>query len=142
MEFQHVVEKYHAAVDAFSRGTPEPVKAVFSHHEDVTLANPFGPAVRGWKDVVKALDFASSRFRDGEVPKFESVAEYVTSDLATILEIEYWRAKVSGREDVASFVLRVTSTFRREDGTWRLIHRHADPIMTRDADGPLRSAGN
>ena len=142
MEFQHVVEKYHAAIDAFSRGAPEPVKGIFSHHEDVTLANPFGPAVRGWKDVVKALDFASSRFRDGEVPKFESVAEYVTSDLATILEIEYWRAKVSGREDVASFVLRVTSTFRREGESWRLVHRHADPIMTRDADGPLRSAGN
>ena len=142
MEFQQVLEQYHTALDAFSRGTPEPVKAVFSHHEDVTLANPFGPAVRGWKAVVEALDFASSRFRDGDVPKIEAVAQYVTSDLATILEIEYWRAKVSGREDVASFVLRVTSTFRREDGTWRLVHRHADPIVTPHADGPLRSAGN
>ncbi len=142
MDFQHVLEQYHTALDAFSRGNPEPVKVVFSHHEDVTLANPFGPAVRGWEDVVEALDFASSRFRDGEVPKFEAVAQYVTSDLATILEIEYWRAKVSGRENIASFVLRVTSTFRREDGTWRLVHRHADPIVTPHADGPLRSAGN
>ena len=142
MEFQRVLEQYHAALDAFSRGAPEPVKAVFSHREDVTLANPFGPAVRGWKAVVDALDFASSRFRDGEVPRFEAVAQYVTADLATILEIEYWRAKVSGREDIGSFVLRVTSTFRREDGSWRLVHRHADPIATPHTDGPLRSAGN
>jgi ketosteroid isomerase-like protein len=142
MEFQRVLGQYHAAVDAFSRGAPEPVKAVFSHHEDVTLANPFGPAVRGWKHVVEALDFASSRFRDGKVARFEPVAQYVTSDLATILEIEYWSAKVSGREDIASFVLRVTSTFRREDASWRLVHRHADPIVTPHPDGPLRSAGN
>ena len=142
MEFQRVLEQYHAALDAFSRGNPEPVKSVFSHQEDVTLANPFGPAVRGWEHVVEALDFASSRFRDGEVPRFDAVAHYVTSDLATILEIEHWRARVSGREDIASFVLRVTSTFRREGGSWRLVHRHADPIVTPHPDGPLRSAGN
>ena len=142
MEFQRVLEEYHAALDAFSRGAAEPVKAVFSHRDDVTLANPFGPAVRGWKQVVEALDFASSRFRDGEASRFDAVAQYVSSDLMTILEIEYWRAKVSGREDISSFVLRVTSTFRREEGSWRLVHRHADPIVTAHPDGPLRPAGN
>jgi ketosteroid isomerase-like protein len=24
--------------------------------------------------------------------------------------------------------VRVTSVFRREDGEWKLLHRHADPI--------------
>jgi len=104
----------------------------------VTLANPFGPAVCGWKHVSEALNFASSRFRDGEVTSSETGAEYVTSDLATILEIDRWKAKVGEREDVASFDLRVTSTFRCEDGTWKLVHRHADPITTPHPDGPLR----
>jgi hypothetical protein len=107
----------------------------------VTLANPFGPAVRGWKRVSDALDFASARFRDGDVTGFEALAEYSTPDLTTILEIERWRAKVGGREDVSTFVLRVTSTFRREGGNWRLVHRHADPIATAHPDGPLRSMG-
>jgi ketosteroid isomerase-like protein len=138
MDFRQVVDQYHLALDEFSRGNPEPVKVAFSHRDDVTLANPFGPAVRGWNQASEALDFASSRFRDGEVTNFESLAEYVTTDLATILEIERWKAKVSGREDVARFDLRVTTTFRREDDTWKLVHRHADPITTHDPDGPLR----
>ena len=138
MDFGQVVEHYHAAADEFSRGDPQPVKMLFSHRDDVTLANPFGPAVSGWKRVSEALDFASSRFRDGQVTSFETLAKYESSDLATILEIERWRAKVSGRADVDSFELRVTSTFRREDGTWKLVHRHADPIAQFHPDGPIR----
>jgi ketosteroid isomerase-like protein len=141
MGLQQVIEQYHAAADAFSRGDPERVKMLCSHQDDVTLANPFGPAVRGWTQVSEALDFASSRFRDGAVTRLEPIAQYEASDLATILEIERWQAKVGGREDVASFVLRVTSTFRREDGTWKLVHRHADPIATPNPDGPLRGSG-
>jgi ketosteroid isomerase-like protein len=138
MQLQEMVQQYHAAADAFSRGDPAPVKSLCSNRDDVTLANPFGPAVRGWSQVSAALDFASSRFRDGEVTNFETVARYEASELATILEIERWTAKVGGRPDWSSFELRVTSTFRREDGSWRLVHRHADPISTPNPDGPLR----
>lgn len=139
MNLQQAVEQYHLAADEFSRGNPDPVKVLFSHRDDVTLANPFGPPVRGWKEVAEALDYASSRFRDGEVSSFESLAQHETTDLASILEIERWKAKVGGREDISPFVLRVTSIFRREDGTWKIVHRHADPITTFDSAGPLRA---
>ena len=66
--FDEVVERYHVAAREFSRGNAEPVKGVFSHGDDVTLANPFGPAVHGWKQVSEALDYAASRFRDGGSP--------------------------------------------------------------------------
>jgi ketosteroid isomerase-like protein len=138
MGIEEILARYHRAVDEFSRGDPGPVKDLLSRGDDVTLANPFGPAVRGWSAVTDALDFASSRFRDGAVTAFEPMATYATTDLATVLEIEHWTAKVGGREDAASFVLRVTSTFRREADEWKLVHRHADPIATPDAEGPLR----
>jgi hypothetical protein len=131
---------YHQAADHFSRGDPGPVKSLFSHRDDVTLANPFGPAVRGWERVSAALDYAASRFRDGEVSSFETVAEYVDAELATFLENERWMARVGDREDVTVFELRVTTTFRREDGAWKIVHRHADPISTPDASGPLRTS--
>ncbi|MGZ6557549.1 MAG: YybH family protein [Actinomycetota bacterium] len=141
MELRELIERYHVAADEFSRGDPDPVKAVYSHHDDVTLANPFvGRPVRGWEQVSNALDHASARFRDGEVTSFETIAEFVGSDLATVLEMETWKAKVAGRSEVEPFVLRVTSTFRREEGDWKLVHRHADPIATPNPDGPLRSS--
>ena len=132
------VEKFHQAVREFAKGDPNPVKELFSHGEDVTLANPFGPAVRGWEQVSEALDFASSRFREGDVTSFETLAKYVTSDLAATYEVERWQAKVGERDDVASFDLRVTSVYRRDEAGWKLVHRHADPIATEHPDGPLR----
>ena len=95
MELQEVVQRFRAAADDFARGDPEPMKRVFSHREDVTLANPFGPAVRGWKHVSDALDFASSRFRDGKATNFQLIAEYVDAEktvLIPVFERRVWPA--------------------------------------------------
>ena len=137
MTLEELREAFHAAANAFARGDPEPAKSLFSHREDVTLANPFGPAVRGWDAVAAALDYASSRFSDGEVTEISNIASYAAPDLATFLDFERWRARVGGG-DVSGFDLRVTSTYRAEDGDWRIAHRHADPIATTDPSGPLR----
>jgi len=129
-DLEEVIEQYNLALDEFVKGNPEPVKQMFSHQEDVTLANPLGPPVRGWEQVAETIDRAASNFRDGEFTGFENVVKYVTPDLAYIVEIERTKAKVGGREDVAPSALRVTMIFRPEEGTWKVVHRHADPITT------------
>ncbi|SRR6266571_1340616 len=129
-DFDEVVEQCHLALGEFVKGNPEPYKMVYSHQEDVTLANPFGPVARGWKQVAETMERAASHYRDGEVIGFENVAKYVTADLAYIVEVERIKAKVGGRQDVAPIALRVTTIFRPEDGTWKVVHRHADPITT------------
>jgi ketosteroid isomerase-like protein len=129
-DFDEVVEQCHLALGEFVKGNPEPYKMVFSHREDVTLANPFGPVARGWKQVAETMERAASHYRDGEVIGFENVAKCVTAELAYIVEVERIKAKVGGRQDVASLALRVTTVFRPEDGTWKVVHRHADPITT------------
>lgn len=71
---------------------------------------------------------------DGQMAHMVALARLllgtVTPDLAYIVEVERLKSKVGGREDVVPVNLRVTSIFRREDGRWRLVHRHADPITT------------
>src|SRR6266568_4790458 len=99
-DFDAVVEQYHLALGEFVKGNPEPVKMLFSHREDVTLANPLGPPVRGWEQVA-AGEGAASQVREGEIGGFEVVAKYVTPELAYIVEIERNKAKVGGRQEGA-----------------------------------------
>jgi ketosteroid isomerase-like protein len=128
--FDEVVEQYHLALGEFVKGNPEPAKELFSHREDVTLANPFGPPVRGWDEVAKTLERAASHYRDGEATGFENVAKYVTAELAYIVAMERMQTKVEGREDVTPIAVRVTAIFRPEESTWKVVHRHADPIAS------------
>ena len=138
-DLDDTVQRYRQALaDEFVNGNPEPFKALWSHQEDVVLANPFGPAVRGWEGASAAMDYASSRFSDGEFSSFNRIASYVTTQLATIYEVEHGKLRVSGGP-LTAFDLRVTTTFRLEDGDWKVVHRHADPISTASPDGPLRT---
>ncbi len=123
-----VVEQCQLALGEFVKGNPEPMQMMFSHREDVSLANPFGPAVRGWEQVAATMERAASNLRDGEISRFETIAKYVTPELACVVWVERTRAKVGGREDFAPIALRVTTTFRPEEGTWKVVHRHADPL--------------
>ena len=130
-DVDQLIEQYYRAQGEFLIGNPDPVKDLFSHTEDVTLANPYGPPVRGWDEVAKVSDRAASQVRDGEMTGFETVAKYVTPELAYGVWIERPKAKLGAREDITPFALRVTMTFRaEEDGEWKIVHRHADPITT------------
>ena len=129
-DVDELIERYQQAMRELVNGNPEPLKEIYSHRDDVSLANPFGPAVRGWDESARAMEGSASNYSDGEIVGFENVAKYVTSELACIVEIERYRAGVGGGEDISPVTLRVTSIFRPEDGTWKIVHRHADPITT------------
>ena len=129
-DVDELIEQFHLASDEFLKGNPEPVNKLWSRREDVTLANPFGPPVRGWDEVAKVGDRAASQVRDGELVSVEIVAKHVTAELAYVVEIERPKAKIGGSEDITPFALRVTMIFRPEDGGWKIVHRHADPITT------------
>jgi ketosteroid isomerase-like protein len=127
-DFAEVLEQYHLALDAIMKGSPDGYKNLYSRRDDVTLANPFGPPVRGWDEVAQTLERAASHYRDGEATGFENVAKYITPELAYTVEMERCKAKVEGRDDVTPIAVRVTTIFRLEDGEWKVVHRHADPI--------------
>lgn len=122
------IDQYHRALDEFFRGDPAPAKGLYSHREDVSLANPFGPVAVGWQQVEETMERAASNYRDGSASGFETLASHVTPELAYLVEVERFEAKVGGDQQMASGALRVTSILRQEDGVWKIVHRHADPI--------------
>jgi ketosteroid isomerase-like protein len=139
-ELAEVIGRSHHALDAFMKGDPSPALSLFSRRDDVTLANPFGPPACGWDAVAKMAEHAASHYREGEAVGFERVSGYETPDLAYIVELESYRSKVGGAEEITPLALRVTTVFRREEEGWRIVHRHADPITSaRQANSVLGS---
>lgn len=127
-DLESVIKKSHDALDAFVRGDSSPLQALFSQRDDVTLANPFGPAQRGWQQVRDTMARAAENYRDGRVLGFDRIAEHVTPEIACIHELERLEAKIGGGDKTTPVSLRCTSIFRLEDSGWRIVHRHADPI--------------
>jgi len=127
---QAVIEESHRAWAEFVKGSSERAKALFSRRNDVSLGNPFGPFIRGWKDAEATMDRAAAIYRDGEVIGFETVSTYSAGELACYVETERYRAKIGGGSEFSLVALRVTTVIRREDEGWKIVHRHADPITT------------
>jgi ketosteroid isomerase-like protein len=130
-DVDELIEQYHQVQREFLRGNPEPVKDLFSRREDVTLANPYGPPVRGFDEVAKSIEHAASLRRDGTFLGWQIVAKYVSAELAYVVQIEWAEAKIGAREDITPYAVRATMIFRpEEEGEWKVVHRHADPITT------------
>ena len=66
-DVDRLIERYQRGLGDFMKGDPEPVKGLFSHEEDVTLANPLGPPAHGWDEVAATIEHAASQFRDGRL---------------------------------------------------------------------------
>jgi ketosteroid isomerase-like protein len=132
-DVDELIERFHQAQGEFVKGNPEPCERLISHRDDVTLNNPLSPPAHGWDEVAATMERAASPFRDGEFLSAEIIERYVTSELAYVVEIERGEAKIGGSEELTPWALRVTMIFRPEEGTWKIVHRHADPITTPQA---------
>ena len=131
------IDGFRKALLSYVRGDHEPVASFFSIREDVTLANPLGPPRRGWDEVYAGIAAGGESFREGGVLRFqtvetsfEEVSRYATEELGYVVQLERHEGPVVGRAEPLVVALRVTLIFRPEDGVWKIVHRHADPIIT------------
>jgi ketosteroid isomerase-like protein len=132
------ISQSHEALRLILNGDTSGYEALFAERDDITLGNPFGPFGRGRVAVLKALQNASTKYRDGSVVRVERIAVYGEGKIRVLVEVEHDRAKLGTSTDFAEFAARVTSVYEEINGQWKLVHRHADPITTpRSAESML-----
>ena len=101
-------------------------KMLWSHENPVTVLGA-AKTVSGWPEVESLFDWLASNFSNGATYDLDLTAAGVSGDLGYVVGAEHSSASVGG-EPLAPIALRVTLIFRREDGEWKEVHRHADPI--------------
>jgi ketosteroid isomerase-like protein len=126
-----VLPAQRAAEHAIHNGDVEPRLALWSHRDPVTL---YGAKLSGsgWTDLERLFREVASWFADSQGFEFEVIAAGAGGDFAYTVGYERNQVRVEGIPRV--YTLRVTHVYRREDGRWRIVHRHADYPPSADAD--------
>ncbi len=112
------------AEKALHNGDASPRFLTWSHQDPVTL---FGAArtKSGWDELGPFFHQLASSFSNCTAYRFELVAAGVSGDLAYTVGYEYTSVSVDGAP-IDPYKLRVTHIYRRENGEWKIVHRHAD----------------
>jgi ketosteroid isomerase-like protein len=113
------------AEKAIHNGDVEPRLAMWSRNDPVTL---FGAWLSdaGWEDVNRTFHELASRFSDCTSYDVDIIAAGASGDLAYTVGYEHTSTSVEGVP--RTYTLRVTQIYRREDGEWKLVHRHGDEL--------------
>jgi len=115
-----------AAEEAIHNGDPEPRLAMWSRNDPVTVLGAVKNA-RGWDEVSQLFRWLGSGFSDCASYRFDLIAAGVSGDLA--YTVGYEHTSVSWDSvPLEPYTLRVTHIYRREDGEWKIVHRHGDRI--------------
>jgi len=91
----------------------------------------------GWDELDAAFKAVASWFSDSAEYDVEIVAAGASGDLAYTVGFEHNNVKVDGQQ--RTYTLRVTHVYRREDGRWKIVHRHADSSPAKAEGGLLRA---
>jgi ketosteroid isomerase-like protein len=127
-EINTLVERATQAHAALMRGDVERHRALVPLGDDFTLMAPFGgqPSHGGVRS--NAEWAAIGRFFvNGRDSTLELVQAWRTADMVVLAVIERTHVEV-GATALQHWALRVTLVFRRDNGQWLLVHRHADPL--------------
>jgi ketosteroid isomerase-like protein len=112
------------AEHALCRGDAQPRSWTWSQREPVTLFGAASRLRRGWAEVSQTFRWLAGRFSDLRDYQFELVAAGASGDLAYTVGFEHKTVVADGAP--RTYTLRVTHVYRREDGQWRIVHRHGD----------------
>jgi ketosteroid isomerase-like protein len=104
-------------------------RALIRLSDDFVLMSPFGgPPSQSVRLSEERWASIGRFFRNGRNSTLELVQAYRAADMVVLAVIERTHVEVGGLPG-QDWALRVTLVFRRDQEDWRLVHRHADPLV-------------
>jgi ketosteroid isomerase-like protein len=122
--FAEARSQVRAALAAMGSGRPEAYIDCWARSDDTTLFGAWGPIEKGYQRLVETFRWVGHRFTGGMLVP-EDVVSFESGDLAYTVGFEHGEVSVDGNAPSA-MTIRVTHIYRRIDGEWYLVHRHAD----------------
>jgi ketosteroid isomerase-like protein len=125
------LERCHDALRQHTGGNPRPYLDLWSQADDVSLMGGVGGHQVGIAAVSDLLTAAAKTLNYTTWDAENLVASF-SDTLGFTVELERLTREIDGETE--SMSLRATSVYRREDGEWKVIHRHGDGLMTVEID--------
>jgi ketosteroid isomerase-like protein len=100
-------------------------RALWSHNEPVSVLGAWRNA-DGQQELNELFSSLGRSFWDCTSFEFELLAHDVIGDMAYTAGYEHTSASVDGQP--RTYTLRATQVYRREQGEWRVAHRHGDTV--------------
>jgi ketosteroid isomerase-like protein len=110
---------------AIHNGDAGPRRAIWSGNEPVSVLGAWRNAF-GQQELNELFSSLARQFSNCTSYEFELLAYGVDGDMAYTAGLEHTSASVDG--EPRSYVLRATQIYRREDGEWKVAHRHGDTV--------------
>ncbi|MEU3727544.1 nuclear transport factor 2 family protein [Streptomyces sp. NPDC031705] len=115
----------YEAERALHNGDAAARRALWSHHEPVSVLGAWRNAV-GRQELDALFNALEGSFSDCTSYAFELLAYDVVGDMAYTAGLEQTSTSVDG--EPRTYTLRATQVYRREQGAWRVAHRHGDTV--------------
>jgi ketosteroid isomerase-like protein len=113
------------AEQAMVLGDAGPRMELWSRRDPVTLFGAAGMSKAGWDELSRIFPWVASRFSNVSDFRFDIEVADVSGDLAYTIGYERFNGSIDGRP-VEPITVRVTHVYRREEGEWKIVHRHGD----------------
>lgn len=127
MDVRQAADRFYEALNALFEGELDPMKAAWSHADDVVYMGPDGVVNVGWKNVWKDWERQAARKFGGRIEPAH-VHIIVGEDLAVMHAVETGEnANIEGK--ARKVAIRATNTFRKEGGAWKMIGHHTDLLQ-------------
>jgi ketosteroid isomerase-like protein len=129
-DFAAALEREHSASERAVHGDSTELKELCTHTDDISVAGRGGGYECGWTDVSARYDWVAGQYLEGHL-EHRLLASGHSGDLGYSFELVTGRVRFVGADAPVPVAVRVTHVWRREAAGWKLLHRHADQLLTK-----------